>query len=80
MTPELKEAVKDLKPGETSKPVSTNLGVHILKVLDKKEQRKLNLDQDWDTIKDMAKRKKANDKILEWVEKLKEKTYIDIRL
>jgi len=80
MTPELKEAVRNLTIGEISKPVLSDLGVHILKVLDKKEQRKLNLDLDWDTIKDIAKRKKANDKISEWVEKLKEKTYIDIRL
>jgi peptidyl-prolyl cis-trans isomerase SurA len=80
MTPELKEAVKNLTIGEISKPVPSDLGVHILKVLDKKEQRKLTLDQDWDTIKDMAKRKKANDKILEWVEKIKDKTYIDVRL
>jgi peptidyl-prolyl cis-trans isomerase SurA len=80
MTPELKEAVKNLTIGEISKPVLSDLGVHILKVLDKKERRKLTLDQDWDTIKDMAKRKKANDKILEWVEKLKDKTYIDVRL
>jgi len=80
MTPEFKEGVKDLKAGEISKPIQSQFGIHILKVLDTKEQRKLTLEDDWDTIKDMARRKKTNQEVTKWVEKMRQDTYVEIRL
>lgn len=80
MTPEFTEGVKDLKTGEISKPIKSQFGIHILKVLDRKEQRKLTLEDDWDTIKDMARRKKTNQEVAKWVEKMRQETYVEIRL
>ncbi len=80
MTPEFKEGVKDLEIGKISPPLKSQFGIHILKVLDRREQRKLSLEDDWDTIKDMVRRKKTNELIAKWVEKLREKTYVEIRL
>jgi peptidyl-prolyl cis-trans isomerase SurA len=80
MTPEFKEGVKDLKVGEISEPIQSQFGIHILKVLDTKEQRKLTLEDDWDTIKDMARRKKTNQEVTKWVEKMRQETYVEIRL
>jgi peptidyl-prolyl cis-trans isomerase SurA len=80
MTPEFKEGVKDLNIGEISRPIKSQFGIHILKVLDKKEQRKLTLEDDWDTIKDMARRKKTNQEVEKWVEKMRQETYVEIRL
>ena len=80
MTPEFKEGVKGLKIGEVSPPLESQFGVHILKVLDKREQRKLSLEDDWDTIKDMVRRKKTNELIAKWVEKMRQDTYVEIRL
>jgi len=80
MTPEFKEGVKGLKAGEISKPIQSQFGIHILKVLDTKEQRKLTLEDDWDTIKDMARRKKTNQEVTKWVEKMRQETYVEIRL
>jgi peptidyl-prolyl cis-trans isomerase SurA len=80
MTPEFKEGIKDLQIGEISPPLKSEFGIHILKVLDKKEQRKLTLEEDWDTIKDMVRRKKTNEMVEEWAEKLREDTYVEIRL
>jgi peptidyl-prolyl cis-trans isomerase SurA len=80
MTPEFKEGVKDLKLGEISKPIRSQFGIHILKVLDRKEQRKLTLEDDWDVIKDMARRKKTNQEVEKWVEKMRQETYVEIRL
>jgi peptidyl-prolyl cis-trans isomerase SurA len=80
MTPEFKEGVKDLKLGEISKPIGSQFGIHLLKVLDRKEQRKLTLEDDWDIIKDMARRRKTNQEVEKWVEKMRQETYVEIRL
>ncbi|KPK77466.1 MAG: hypothetical protein AMJ89_02380 [candidate division Zixibacteria bacterium SM23_73] len=80
MTPEFKEGVKDLELGEISKPIPSQFGIHILKVLDRKEQRKLTLEDDWDIIKDMARRRKTNQEVEKWVEKMRQETYVEIKL
>lgn len=80
MTPEFKEGVKDLELGQISKPLQSQFGIHILKVMDSKEQRKLTLEDDWDIIKDMTRRKKTNQEVEKWVEKMRQETYVEIRL
>ena len=80
MTPEIKEGVKDLETGQVSRPLMSPFGIHILKALDRREGRKLNLEDDWDALKDMVRRKKTNDVVTEWVEKLRQEIYVEIRL
>ena len=80
MSPEFKKGVKDLEIGGISSPLESQFGVHILKVLDRREQRKLTLEDDWDTIKDMVRRKKTNELVAKWVEKIRQDTYVEIRL
>lgn len=80
MTPEFKKALKDLKIGDISPPVISQYGIHILKVLDRKTQRKLTLDEDWDAIKDMVRQQKTNQMIAKWAEKLRQQYYVDVRL
>jgi len=77
---ELKEKIAQTEIGQITFPVMTEEGVHILKILDKKEKRSLSLEDDYDTIKEMAKRKKGNDEILKWIEELKSKTYVEVRI
>lgn len=80
MDENLKRAISSLEKGEIGRPVLTDFGIHIVKILDKQEKRKLTKELDWDTIKDMAKRKKTNQKIVEWLKNLREKTYVEVRL
>lgn len=80
MTPEFKEGVKGLKASQISKPIQSQFGIHILKVLDRKEQRELTLEDDWDIIKEMVRRKKTNQEVEKWVEKMRQETYVEIRL
>ncbi len=76
----LKVAVRNLPAGEISEPTLSEYGWHIILVKDKKDRRKFNLEEDWDVIKDMAKRRKTRQKVEEWVEKLREETYVEVRL
>lgn len=80
MMPEFKDGVMGLNIGEISKPIHSQFGVHILKVLDKKEQKKFTLEDDWDVIKDMARRKKTNQEVQKWVEKMRQEAYVEVRL
>lgn len=77
---ELKMAVRNLPTGEMSQPTLSQYGWHLLLVKEKKEKRKLNLEDDWDVIKDMAKRRKTRQKVEEWIEKLKTETYVEVKL
>ena len=76
----LRIAVRNLSVGEISQPTLSEYGWHILKIKEKREKRKLNLDQDWDLVKDMAKRRKTSQKVDEWVSKLREEFYVEVRL
>jgi peptidyl-prolyl cis-trans isomerase SurA len=80
MTPEIKEGVEDLEIDQVSQPLLSQFGIHILKTLDRREGRKLSLEDDWDVLKDMVRRKKTNDVVTEWVEKLRQEIYVEIRL
>lgn len=80
MSPEFKSGVENLEVGQVSKPLISQFGVHILKVLDRREERALNLDDDWDAVKDMVRRKKTNQLVSQWVEKLRQEIYVEIRL
>ncbi|HEX9916482.1 MAG TPA: peptidylprolyl isomerase [candidate division Zixibacteria bacterium] len=80
LSPEFQKAIEGLEIGQTSQPLVTQFGVHLLKVSDKKEGKRLTLEEDWDTIKDMVKRQKADKVIGEWVDGLMQKTYVEIKL
>ncbi len=80
MTPEFKDAIRDLEIGEITPPVKSQFGIHLLKVLDRKSQRKLTLEDDWDALKDMVRQKKTNEMIAKWAEKLRQEYYVEVRL
>ncbi len=80
MTPEFKEGIKGLESGQISRPMPSQFGIHILKVYDSREQRELTLEDDWDMIKDRARRRKTNQEVSRWVEEMRRETYVEIRL
>ena len=80
LPPELKDKISQTEIGQIIPPVTAEDGVYVLKVLDKKKQRKLSLEEDYDTIKEMAKRKKASNEIMKWIDTLKERTYVEVRI
>jgi peptidyl-prolyl cis-trans isomerase SurA len=84
-------AIEDLPPsfaaamakmpniGDVYGPVLSQYGLHILKKLDWKEHRKLNPTDDYDEIKEMARRIKTGEVVDKWLAEIKEHTYVEIR-
>jgi len=60
-------------------PVQSEYGLHILKLLDRQEARKITLEDDFDRIKEMARQEKTGEIVDKWLEELKEKVYVEIR-
>lgn len=80
MEADLKALIKDLSIGEISQPSTSPYGIHIFKVLDRKEAKKLTLENDWDTVKEMAKRFKTNNEVQKWMAQIKKDTYVEVKL
>jgi peptidyl-prolyl cis-trans isomerase SurA len=79
MFPEFRAALEGAVPGDIVGPVSTDFGWHILRVLDQRERRSFNLTDDWDAIKEMARREKTNRVVSEWIEGIRAETYVNVR-
>jgi len=79
LEPVFQNVVQDLKVGEYSPPVESRFGLHIFKLVEKKESRKVSLETDWDTLKDMARRYKTNQEIQDWLKELRKTTYVEVK-
>ncbi|MGE5692407.1 MAG: peptidylprolyl isomerase [Candidatus Zixiibacteriota bacterium] len=78
INPALQPAVDSMKVGDY-RAVSSPAGVHLLYLSDLKEPHILSMGSDWDAIKEMARRKKTEKLVADWVAELKKKTYVDVR-
>lgn len=76
--PEFQSVVKKLKPGEISEPFKTDFGYHIVLLNKRNEARKINLDDDWAKIQEVALNFKMEKEYKKWIEELKQKIPIEI--
>ncbi|MCI0330769.1 MAG: peptidylprolyl isomerase [candidate division Zixibacteria bacterium] len=79
INPLLQPSVDSMKVGEYRGPLAAPGGYYILHLADQKAPHTLSLEEDWDTIKEMARRKKTERLVADWVAELKKKTYVDVR-
>lgn len=80
VTPEFGVAIEDLEIGDLSKPTKSDFGIHIIKLLDRKQSREMTLRDDWDRIKDFARREKSDRVLQDWLGEVRHETYVDIRI
>ncbi|RKX22160.1 MAG: hypothetical protein DRP35_02620 [Candidatus Zixiibacteriota bacterium] len=79
--PELVDYVSGWKtPIDYRGPAQTPSGFHILKLLDYTGEKKYDLENDFDKIKQLARQDKTGNMVDKWIAELKEETYIDYRL
>ncbi|MCI0511956.1 peptidylprolyl isomerase [candidate division KSB1 bacterium] len=76
---EFELALRDLTVGEVSPPIKTKMGLHILKLFEKQEARPLDIKTDWERIENWALQLKKQQELKKWVDKLKERVYINIK-
>lgn len=60
-------------------PVASEYGLHILKLLDRQKARTLSLENDYDSIKEMARQAKTGEYVDRWLADIRKKTYVEIR-
>lgn len=80
MFPEFKAALEGSKAGEIVGPVSTQFGWHILRVLDRRQAKSFDLTNDWDSVREMARRDKTNKVVEDWISGIRAETYVDVRM
>jgi peptidyl-prolyl cis-trans isomerase SurA len=79
LRPEFVAAIDAVQPGQITTPVESQLGYHILRLLDRTPGRPLDMEQDFDIIRNMARQQKVAQMVSKWVDDLKKKVYVDIR-
>ena len=78
--PDLEDVVFSLKKGEVSPVVRTKYGFHILRALDVTRARKIGFEEARPFIEERLREMKRSEKYDDWIEALKDDSYIDIRI
>jgi len=76
----LEEGVDNLEIGEVSPWVHTSNGWYLLKLIDKKEEHVKSFDEVREEIENKIFQKKREEKTIKYIEELKEKSYIEIKI
>lgn len=77
--PAFKDAVAGLEPGDISQPVKTRFGYHLIKVDERREERKLDIRKDWEQIESWALDLKRRKEFEEYIADIKDDVYIEIK-
>ncbi len=80
LLPEFVDALTDLELGQVSKPTVSEFGYHLIKLEEKRPSSPIDLDEDYDTLEEMAKRDKTRRQLEEWLNRISAELYIDKRL
>lgn len=80
LLPEFIEALTDLEIGQVSKPIVSEFGYHLIKLEEKRPSSPIDLDEDYDTLEEMARRDKTRRELEEWLNRISAGLYIDKRL
>lgn len=80
LQPEFIEALTDLEIGQVSKPIVSEFGYHLIKLEEKRPSSPIDLDEDYDTLEEMARRDKTRGELEEWLNRISAGLYIDKRL
>ena len=76
--PEFEDVMNRLSPGEISEPFVSRFGVHLLQLLERREQA-LSDQQIRQSIRSMLRQQKLAEAYQSWARDLRDRAYVDIR-
>ncbi len=79
MFPEFKAALESSVVGDIVGPVKTQFGWHVLRVLERRIRRTLDIKEDWDRVKDICRQDKTNKVVNAWLAEIRQDTYVEVR-
>lgn len=79
LVPEFEKAMSALAPKQLSEPVRTTFGVHLIQVLDRREQVASG-ERARNTVRSQIHARKADDRYEQWVRQLRDEAYVEYLL
>lgn len=79
LVPNFEQVMNSLQPGETSEPFQTRFGWHLVQVLERRQQDAANEAQRA-AAREALFRRKAEEEWEQWLRRLRDETYVEVRL
>ena len=76
--PEFEEAMNKLAPGQTSSPVVTRFGVHLIQVMERR-QAELSVKEQRDLARNILREQKLEDSYRAWAQETRGRSYVEYR-
>jgi parvulin-like peptidyl-prolyl isomerase len=78
--PQIQKAIEGLAPGQVSEPIPSPVGMHIIRVDDRKAAQYRPFEEVKEDIRNAVFQLKTEEAYQGWIKDLKDKAYIEIRL
>ena len=78
--PQIQKAIQALTPGQTSEPIASPLGMHIIRVDEQKVSQYRPFEEVREDIRNAVFQIKSEDAYQAWIKDLKDQSYIEVRL
>lgn len=79
MLPQIQKAIEQLAPGSVTEPLASPVGMHIIRVDDRKPPQFRPYEEVKEDIRNVVYQLKTEEAYLEWIKEQKDKSYIEIR-
>ena len=79
MLPQIQKAIEQLPPGSVTEPLASPVGMHIIRVDDRKPPQFRPYEEVKEDIRNVVYQLKTEEAYLEWIKEQKDKSYIEIR-
>jgi peptidyl-prolyl cis-trans isomerase SurA len=78
LVPEFEVAMNNLAPGQLSDPIPTRFGVHLVQVLERKQQA-LSTKETRDQAREVLRERKGEENTVAWLQDLRARAYVEMR-
>jgi len=80
LTSQFRSVVDTMGVGSVSAPIATSSGYHLLQAIDRVNQRQITLEDDRESLEELARQHKISQTLETWLKQLRDEIYVDVRL